>query len=156
MKKLLYAAASAVAMMAMAPSANAATFINVDGLNGAFDISLDYTIGGGPVDISIISLGAADVDFTSVTFGSQALTITTDLLGTSIDTAILFPPVAFAAGTYTLHLIGTSTAGGAFTGVLTAPPAIPEPATWAMMLAGVAAVGTAMRRRSYSARVSFS
>jgi hypothetical protein len=155
MKKLLYAAASAVAMMAMAPSANAATFINVDGLNGAFDLSLDYTIGAGPVDISIISLGGADVDFTSVSFGAQSLTVVNDIFAT-IDTAVLFPPIAFAAGTYTLRLIGTSTAGGAFTGVLNSAPAVPEPATWAMMLAGVAAVGTAMRRRSYSSRVSFS
>jgi len=33
---------------------------------------------------------------------------------------------------------------------------VPEPATWAMMVGGIAAVGFAMRRRPRSARVSFS
>ncbi len=34
--------------------------------------------------------------------------------------------------------------------------AVPEPATWALMLAGVAAVGVSMRRRSKNVRVAFS
>lgn len=33
---------------------------------------------------------------------------------------------------------------------------VPEPATWALMLAGVAAVGVSMRRRSKNVRVAFS
>jgi len=34
--------------------------------------------------------------------------------------------------------------------------AVPEPATWALMIAGVAAVGVSMRRRSKNVRVAFS
>jgi hypothetical protein len=34
--------------------------------------------------------------------------------------------------------------------------AVPEASTWAMMIAGFAVVGLAVRRRSQSARVSFS
>ena len=33
---------------------------------------------------------------------------------------------------------------------------VPEPATWAMMVGGIAAVGMVMRRRSHTARVAFS
>lgn len=43
----------------------------------------------------------------------------------------------------------TSSPGGSYTGNVTAA-AVPEPATWAMMLAGFGAIGFAMRRRRQS------
>jgi hypothetical protein len=53
------------------------------------------------------------------------------------------------AGSYTFHLAGTRGAESSFSGTLNyaAAPAVPEPATWAMMLLGFGAVGWQMRRR---------
>lgn len=50
--------------------------------------------------------------------------------------------------------------GLAFAGITVAgepvdPGAVPEPATWAMLILGFGAVGAAMRRRRHTARVSF-
>lgn len=47
-----------------------------------------------------------------------------------------------------VHL-GTYNAGGSF---LTPPPAVPEPATWATMIAGLGIVGGVLRRRGGAAR----
>ncbi len=55
--------------------------------------------------------------------------------------------------TYAINLIGTLTGSadaGSYSGTLNVQPvrgAVPEPATWAMMLLGFAGVGFAMRRR---------
>lgn len=47
-------------------------------------------------------------------------------------------------------------ANGALTpGEITPPPAVPEPATWAMMILGMGAVGYAMRRQKAAGQVSY-
>ena len=50
------------------------------------------------------------------------------------------------AGTYTLHIQGTRGSNASYEGGI-AFAAVPEPATWAMMLIGFGAVGYSMRRR---------
>ena len=55
-------------------------------------------------------------------------------------------PIDLAADTaYTVYFSGTSPAGGAVIGNVTIG-AVPEAATWAMMLIGFGAIGVAMRR----------
>ena len=58
-------------------------------------------------------------------------------------------PINLAAGSYTFRTTGTRQGNGAGSvgGTLTVSAAVPEPATWALMLMGFGAVGFSMRRR---------
>ena len=56
-------------------------------------------------------------------------------------------PVQLGASQYTLTINGNNSGAGSLGGSITIRPAVPEPATWAMMLIGFGAVGFAMRRR---------
>ena len=56
-------------------------------------------------------------------------------------------PVTLSASQYTLTINGNNSGAGSLGGSITIRPAVPEPATWAMMLLGFGAVGFAMRRR---------
>ena len=61
-----------------------------------------------------------------------------------------FQVTGLSAGSYIFNVFGdvTGTAGGAYAGVISAQTApIPEPETYAMMLAGLAALGFLARRR---------
>ena len=56
-------------------------------------------------------------------------------------------PVTLGASQYTLAINGNNSGAGSLGGSITIRQAVPEPATWAMMLLGFGAVGFAMRRR---------
>jgi PEP-CTERM motif len=58
-------------------------------------------------------------------------------------------PITLDPSTYTLTINGNNSGAGSLGGSITIRQAnaVPEPATWAMMLIGVGAVGFAMRRR---------
>ena len=57
-------------------------------------------------------------------------------------------PITLSASQYTLTINGNNSGAGSLGGSITiSPSAVPEPATWAMMLLGFGAVGFAMRRR---------
>ena len=57
-------------------------------------------------------------------------------------------PDPLGASQYTLTINGNNSGAGSLGGSITIrPSAVPEPATWAMMLFGFGAVGFAMRRR---------
>lgn len=62
-------------------------------------------------------------------------------------------PITLDPSTYTLTINGNNTGAGSLGGSITIRPAVavPEPATWAMMLVGFGAIGFAMRRRRKSA-----
>ena len=113
-------------------------------------------------------LGATDLDFTSVLVNGVAATLTlTDASGTvctvpNVGTcganetysANNVPITALTLNTITVN--GTSRGLGSYGGNLTfVPSAVPEPATWAMMLVGFGAMGFSLRskRRSSMRRV---
>jgi hypothetical protein len=50
-------------------------------------------------------------------------------------------------GQYTLTIMGNTSDSGALAGTVTIRDAVPEPATWAMMMLGFGAVGFALRRK---------
>jgi hypothetical protein len=101
---------------------------------------------------------SSDIDFTSATLtGNGTTTSYTKLLGepNSLTELWSFTPFQIAAGTYTLTVSGVSFGNKAtFAGNFNVA-AVPEPATWAMMIGGFGMVGGAMRRRRVSTKVSF-
>lgn len=67
------------------------------------------------------------------------------------ETWSLVHPLTLDAGMHTLYVNGDITAGpiASYSGTINfLTPAVPEPATWGMMLLGFAGMGMAMRRRA--------
>ena len=98
--------------------------------------------------------GSRDIDFASiyVTNGSTTLYnfVQTSTDATGSEQWTLSNAALSAGTTYHLFLAGTSAvAGTAYVGELSAVAAVPEPGTWAMALAGLAAVGVLARRRQH-------
>jgi opacity protein-like surface antigen len=171
MKKLLLAAVAAVTL---SPAVQAADY--VCGVSSTCDFTeVDAT---GSFGTKVNALSVFD-DFYEVTLGSGyniSVTMTssvTPFLFTALDLVAadkttslgsflaggIITPLAttVSAGTYYVHVAGSVIVNkkSTYTGTIDIAP-VPEPATWAMMIAGIAVVGTAMRRRSTLARVSFS
>ncbi|MFN3513494.1 MAG: FxDxF family PEP-CTERM protein [Phenylobacterium sp.] len=166
MKKLLMAAAAAVAMTAAAPAAHAAHVINfaspaADGsisgafkhegiAGGAFSDVYNFMwpsngIAGGTISSSFQTSIFNDIDFTSVTLNGAEFQI-----GSTGQVEFRFlNDLLVTGGMQQLIVSGTSGGNGSYAGTLTFFPsaAIPEPATWAMMIAGFGLAGAALRRR---------
>ena len=128
---------------------------NDSGVSNPFNELLVFTntlAGTYSVSLTSAAVGRNDVDFSAVylTGGSIVGQLDIPESWASSDPLEIFGLVGFnlGAGTYTLHLEGTSRGQGAFGGNV-AFTAVPEPATWGMMLLGFGAVGFAMRRRRY-------
>ena len=96
---------------------------------------------------------AGDLDFTSVLFNGSPLTLTGEVA------EYAFGQWNNMAGQQTLVINGYSYGNAGLSGVVTfanGAGAIPEPATWAIMLLGFAATGFAMRRRrAHQTKVAF-
>lgn len=112
-------------------------------LSGIYGITLSTT--------AALAGGANDVDITSAfltggsVIGSLGLIADPDNTDLNEDYAL---NTLLESGTYTLTIQGTRGTTGSFGGnVAFTAAAVPEPATWAMMLFGFGAVGFAMRRR---------
>jgi len=164
MKKLLVGAALAVSMLAAAPAANAAIVVPLPAAAPDGTISAEFGqsgIGSGlfshtfefsfPVDglastgvTSIRVSDATNIDFTSVLLNGVAFTITNGVF--DIATLENFP---VSAGLQTLYVAGNSGGNGSYSVDLSFAPsaAVPEPATWAMMIIGFTGAGVAIRRR---------
>ena len=112
-------------------------------LSGIYGITLSTT--------AAVAGGANDVDITAAflsggsILGSLGLTPDGDNTDLNEDYSL---NALLGSGTYTLTIQGTRGTTGSFGGnVAFTAAAVPEPATWAMMLFGFGAVGFAMRRR---------
>ncbi|WP_445192736.1 FxDxF family PEP-CTERM protein [Sphingomonas sp. Tas61C01] len=176
MNKFLLGAATTLAAFAIAPAATAATFmpgtpqfqvtfkpngtisarIGVDGLSGPFDDTYQFElltngIGSGGViatfsgDGNFFEFGAVSIN------GVPILPINSG--GVSVASA---NNVSLMAGTNRIRIAGNATGNVAYAGVITfVPNAVPEPATWAMMLVGFGMVGSAMRYRRRATKVVY-
>ena len=182
MKKALLAAGVATLGFAVAPSAQAATFpvgspnftatpgpngtfagafFNTGIAAGEFSDTFTFTLptsgfGSGTVTTSANFLGAAnDLDFTSVTINGVAADLAS--LGGGVFESAYKNLIPITAGQLnTITVTGLSRGNGAYGGQASfIPSAIPEPATWAMMLVGFAMVGAASRYRRRHSAVTF-
>ncbi|HZV57779.1 MAG TPA: FxDxF family PEP-CTERM protein [Sphingobium sp.] len=177
MNKWIYAATAAATALACAPSASAAEVIYTCGASPRCDFTQANGTGGfnnlvTPAERAFdhyyaVSLSEAyklTVSLTSASavFGFSASELLaadrTTSLGTFSNNGELGQLVAAVVpGLYYVHVAGELLADRAksYTGTIEIAP-IPEPATWALMLTGIAAVGTALRHRARTTRIAFS
>ena len=117
----------------------------------SFSDTFTFNIAGsaGSLNSQISTLllnGSQNVNFTSILLdGTYAFS------KTSTDPApevwALLNPVTVGLGTHTISVVGTLLGPtGSYSGTLNVA-AVPEPATWAMMLLGFGAMGLVIRRR---------
>jgi len=170
MTKSVVAAAFAALLLSATP-ANALTSFTISG-----DFSAAFTLPDSPVvdpadavdgitfgvrgvpDFATSSNGIGDIAFFSAAAGGGLIIVDNgngfDWLLDATDgqqyyTGSEVAPT-FLPGTYTLAGLGTP---GSFTlTIASAPDAVPEPATWAMMIGGFALAGAAMRQRRTALR----
>lgn len=101
------------------------------------DCTAGYNGGVSPKSLSFTIGTAGPLDFSSLGFGTKG------------DNISFAADLANSAGK-------TGSVGAVFTTIgRDAPPPVPEPATWAMMLVGFGAIGAAMRRRSQPVRLRY-
>lgn len=176
MNKYLLAASAVVAALGIAPAANASVSIACPGFSGLGYCTFDEGNATGNFGDSFKTAQSfADTFSLTLTADYQVSITATNTAATggpiSFTSAELLDssmnpvgPLAFgavpttfmlSAGTYYLNFAGAATGSSSYSGTIDIS-AIPEPATWAMMVAGIAAVGMTMRRRSQNVRVAFS
>ena len=167
----------AAALALAATPANAATFISsynftvtnttgpVPNQSGSFSLELD------DVDLSHVALTAINytlgaVSFDTLTAGAEAVGTTQIRIGgvvsglSTIDQAagladffLRFDRNTLATQNF-VYYDGITPAFGGLPGNVTVTAAVPEPATWAMLILGFGLVGAAMRKRQ-SVRVRY-
>ena len=125
---------------------------------GAFEDTWTFgPLPAGLASASLISIGFdafEDINFSNVTLNGTPLTlVNTGPLSSAFTASELFS----SGGINTLIVSGTSGAGATYSGTINyrLTGAVPEPATWALMILGFGAVGAAMRRRKTNVTVSY-
>ena len=176
MKRIAYTALASGLAMAVAAPAAAAPFLTIDSGSGsfgnpqitctgtapcAFSDMLTFTTPAGfnlaSLTISSSIVGgdpATDVNFNAVTLNGVAFN--TILTGATEFRNLLNQALTTGA-TNTLVISGMTGTNGSYGGSVSfAPgaPAVPEAATWAMMIGGVGAVGVVLRRRKATVAVA--
>lgn len=164
---LVGASALAIGTAAGAVVTVDSTTMTIDGPTTVADVT---TIGFTEAQLSSPTF-MENVVFTNTLAGLYSITLTTSSPAIDFTTAVLSGlggpynlvkiddtgidefwrlanPVALGASQYTLTINGNNSGAGSLGGSITIrQAAVPEPATWAMMLIGFGAVGFAMRRR---------
>jgi hypothetical protein len=171
MRKLLL---GAVAASALAFASAAGAVVTVDSstmvTSGPTTVVDTTTIGFTEADLSSPTF-MENLVFTNTLAGLYSITLTTSSPAIDFTSAVLTGtggpyglveidndgvsefwrlanPVSLSASQYTLTINGNNSGAGSLGGSITIrPAAVPEPATWAMLLVGFGAVGFAMRRR---------
>jgi hypothetical protein len=168
MNRYLAAAALAVSSLLSSAKANAATVINFldlgatqvalfgnsDPQTGNFTDQYTFTIPAGTLDGYVGSIGFSlfqtNLEFGSITLnGQNVFNVVSDSGPLEARNLTNF---LTSGGPQSLIISGRAqrfaSYGGSFTLTEATAAAVPEPATWAMMLLGFGVIGAAMRRKS--------
>lgn len=154
----------------MASAASAATYINMGpvGADGGFtltfgntgitttaiDDEFSFTLPTGTADFvvtSTMSTSSQNITWSSVAF--NGVEFTPMVVGKN-EFRLLNEVGVTAGGAQTLALKGTGGGNASYSGVVTFAPsmgAVPEPATWGLMIAGFGGAGAMLRRRQRTA-----
>jgi hypothetical protein len=168
-KSLFLATVAAAAALALPSAANAAQYMTITGPSGVFGDDTVSCTGGATapcsftrtfnfttpdgftltsLDISSLIAGnnlMTNIDFSTVTLNGVNFNILST--GTQEFRNLLNQTIVAGANN-TLFVSGTTGGDASFSGNINfAAAAVPEPATWAMMLFGFGAVGYSMRSR---------
>ena len=172
MRKKLFCSSVVVAASLFASCANAAQQLTISGPSGTFGEDQVVCTGGAIAPCGFTSTFTFD---TPVGFNLSSIVVSTVATAnslTNIDFGLItFNNVSFSPGTIgvvemrsllnqnlvtgarnSLVVSGTTGGDAAFSGILSFSQvaAIPEPATWMMMLLGFAGIGFTMRRKNKS------
>ena len=158
---MLKAFVAAVAFAFLASPGSATTFISFNGSTGVFGNDLidspifDDVIDLGPLAPGNYLLSATitsnyqtgaeadqDIDFTSVMFNGQDFEI-----GSTGQNEFRFINSILTGNSNLFTIKGMGGANSSYSGTINVA-AIPEPTTWAMILIGFLAIGSALRRRA--------
>jgi hypothetical protein len=161
MRKLALALAAVAALFMTAPAGAAITVrnytvtgsgtgtfsLNLDTSTSAYSLlSLDLTFGDtsfATADAAILDLGGGNLQIGGAAGGGAQPVL---LAGTN-DFWFQFADIGLFSGGVIFTQNHGQTQGSGTLYIFSTPAAVPEPATWTMMLLGFGAVGFAMRRR---------
>ena len=124
----------------------------------SFSDEFDFAVPGSGVVTAggiNVQLKAADITFTSVFLNGVMGTVVNGAPGDGSISSFNFGSVATGGSPQVLIVNGTTTGGAGYGGVITFTAAVPEAASWAMMLVGLGLVGGVMRQRARVSRVTF-
>lgn len=160
----------ASALAVSAPAQAAATFAGngtntiVDGTGAFSDAAIPKGTFTDIITFDVSSSGTADVAIVYL----NLLSGITNLSASFNGSAITFAPIApnsktysgglgssVIAGTQTLTISGLSGGKGSYSGNVAFSSAVPELATWLMMIAGVGFTGAALRRRKSDYKINY-
>ena len=176
MRKIMYAAAATAALFVSAAASAAPLVLSPTAVtnvtppaSGTFGNSFN-PVGGVPITLGLftdsfvinltnssltngslitVSLGGGNnIDFTCQACSVRLDSTAFDLMSSGSLDVFMLSPTLLGAGNHTLTVTGNIVSGpsASYSGTINFG-AVPEPATWAMMLLGFGGIGMAMRRR---------
>jgi hypothetical protein len=136
----------------------------VDGTGAFYDSAIPKGTFTDIINFDVATSGTADVGIIYLNVLSGITNLTASFNGSAINFEPLRPGSAtlsggvmspITAGTQTLTISGLSGGKGSYSGNVAFSSAVPELATWLMMIAGVGFTGAALRRRKSDYKVNY-